>query len=142
MNSLQKNNQYAVCTGILAAVSLLFIIIGLANFVEIKYQRENNISLVAEISEIKEFVQNNSTKRVYHRAVVKYLIENKEYFSMLDYYSTDMKVGDKLAVICDKSNPSHAVAEYEYIMTAVSFCSLGVLVALGVILLIFQMKHH
>lgn len=142
MNSLQKNNQYAVCTGILAAVSLLFIIIGLANFVELKYQKENNIPLVAEISEIKEFVRNNSAKGVYHRAVVKYLLDGKEYFSMLDYYSTDMEVGDKLAVICDRSNPSHTIAEYEYIMTAVSFCSLGVLFALGVVLLVFQMKHY
>lgn len=53
-----------------------------------------------------------------------------------------MKVGNKISIIYNSKSPSHAVCESEYIAAIISFGSLGVLAALGAIIVYHQTKQH
>lgn len=88
--------------GIFFSFGLIFTVVGIIICIMI-FNYDNKVDTVGIITDISAFRGNRNTK---YQTLVKYNVEDKEYESVLNSYSSSFYVGKEIDIYYDRDNPN------------------------------------
>lgn len=93
-------------------LGMIFTIVGIVICIN-TFNYENKVDTVGTITDISIYRENRHTK---HQILVKYNVDDKEYESMLNSYSSSFYVGKEIDIYYDRDNPNKiGVKSLDYI---------------------------
>lgn len=99
---MKSKNLINLIWTVFFSFGLIFTIIGII-ICMITFNYENKVDTVGTITDISIYRGNRNTK---HQTLVKYSVDDKEYESMLNSYSSSFYVGKEIDIYYDRDNPN------------------------------------
>lgn len=136
----KRNFTIFIFSGIFMIVGVALLIGGILSMTFSRHFRESAEEIAAVITDIRSYRNSDGEER--HSVYVEYTYGGRRYEDIkLSYYSSSMREGDTITLLCDPDNPEHVEAGAGLTLLYVILTSMGILfVVISVFPLAFVTK--
>lgn len=133
----QKSTEWFIAI-MLTIMGAIFFIIGLMVIKNEMSFKSKSIETVAEITDIETYRSRDNTD---HIVYIKYIVNNKVYNEVLNYWNSGMSVGEEVNILYNPDNPNEMTAKNSSYFAFIFPVIGGITFIIGILILINKIKR-